>query len=73
MSRATGIKAARKDRVDLGLELAMMHAKPGVPMTQEALAEFLGVTKQAVSLMERSALRKMRHSSRLSQLSEALQ
>ena len=70
-TRSKGIRAAQEARVALGLELAMMHAQHGVPMEFTVIAEFCGVSKSAVQLMEQSALKRLRHPSRMEVLHEA--
>jgi hypothetical protein len=50
----------RASRIDLGLEIARWHARPGEPMTREILAEFCGCTDTMIFLIEQKAMRKLR-------------
>ena len=52
--------AERARRIDLGLAIARMHARPGVPMSLCELAEFCGCTDSYILMIEKRALRKLR-------------
>lgn len=47
-------------RVELGLEIAMRHAKRGYAMPHLTIAEFCGCSKQYIYKVERRALQKLR-------------
>lgn len=60
-SEMAGLSTAEKrERFNLGLELARIHATPGQPMTQSELAEWCGVTSSLIYMIERKALKKLR-------------
>jgi hypothetical protein len=60
-SELKGLNKEDRDlRIDLGLAIARLHAKPGVPMSLQMLAEFCGCTDGLILMYERSALRKLR-------------
>jgi DNA-directed RNA polymerase sigma subunit (sigma70/sigma32) len=72
MTMAT--KAEQKYHVDSGL--AVLHAirdQAGTnrPMTQGEIADCVGCSKQLIEQIERKALRKLRHPSRMAMLQEA--
>ena len=52
---------ARQPQTDLGLELLRIAAVPGVAYSQWELAAWMGCTATNVRLIERRALRKLRH------------
>ena len=52
---------AKSDRIDLGLALLAMVAKPGVPLTKDDIAFWCGCTNTAIYLMEMRALKKVRN------------
>ena len=56
-----GNKPVRKARTDLGLALLSLIAKPGVPLSQEDIAAWCGCSRTTIYLIEKSALKKMRH------------
>jgi len=59
--RSVPVCGQRKtERVNLGLELLMILAQPGKQLTQEDIAAWCGCTKDAVYMMEREALKKVR-------------
>lgn len=45
--------------VNLGLELAMRHATPGMRMTRKDIASFCGCRVSAIEQMEQKALHKL--------------
>lgn len=51
----------KQHRVMLGLEIAALHAKPGVPMSMEEIAAFCDCSKQAIDGSYQKALRKIRN------------
>lgn len=53
----TGGSVERSQRTALGLELLMLCAKPGVPLTDDDIACWMGVTPEAVAATVRGALR----------------
>lgn len=53
-------------RVMLGFAILFTLAQPGVPMSQETIAEATGMTQQRVCEIEKLALRKLRKDPRLS-------
>ncbi len=60
-SELRGLKKPERDhRIDLGLAIARCHAKPGVPMSLQMLAEFCGCTDGLILMYERNALKKLR-------------
>ncbi|EIQ00732.1 RNA polymerase sigma factor, sigma-70 family [Opitutaceae bacterium TAV1] len=50
----------RKARVDLGLELLMLCARPKQDLTLHDIAAWCGCTHQGIRRIERAALRKLR-------------
>jgi hypothetical protein len=48
------------ERIDLGLALAMHHAKPGVPLTYREIAAWCGCSWQKIWVIEHKALQKLR-------------
>lgn len=52
---------AKSDRVDLGLALLELVAKPRVGLSQEDLALWCGCSRGAIYLMEMRALKKLRN------------
>ena len=53
-------KDERAHRIDLGLAIARLHARPGVPMSLQLLAEFCGCTDGTILMYEQNALKKLR-------------
>lgn len=53
-------ESARAKRFALGLAVASLHAKAGIPMEQWQIAAFCGVSKNAIQQIERSAIMKLR-------------
>lgn len=52
---------ARSSRVDLGLALLSLVAKPGVPLTFDDMAAWCGCSRQAINFIYQRALRKLRN------------
>lgn len=60
---AMGPKSLEKsERVNLGLALLSLAARPGVPLTLEDIAAWCGCHKNAIYLIEQNALKKLRKS-----------
>lgn len=47
-------------RIDLGLQLLQMAARPGVPLTRYDIAAWCDVTPNAILQIELSAIRKLK-------------
>ncbi|MEM9236025.1 MAG: sigma factor-like helix-turn-helix DNA-binding protein [Verrucomicrobiota bacterium] len=60
-----------KPSIDLGLAVSALTLKRGETRTQEELAAFCGCSKAMIYLIEKRALKKLRHPSRLRALAEA--
>ena len=52
--------AHRRARIDLGLALLQLCARPGVPLTRADIAAFCGCTDGAIYWIESRALQKLR-------------
>ncbi|MES2697264.1 MAG: hypothetical protein V4773_27615 [Verrucomicrobiota bacterium] len=53
--------AEKSRRVDLGLELLAMLAKPGVALTHEDIAAWCGCTRGGIWALEKEAMKKLRN------------
>lgn len=51
----------KQDRINLGLDLAARHAKPKQPMSASEIAAWCGCSKQRISAIEASAMKKLRY------------
>jgi DNA-directed RNA polymerase sigma subunit (sigma70/sigma32) len=58
----------KNPNIDLGLAVSGALLEPGKTRTQEELAAFAGCTHGYIRQIELKALKKLRHSSRISQL-----
>lgn len=59
------IPRLQNSKVDLGLELAQLHAQRGKPMSHQQIAAFCDCRVNAICEIERRALMRLRHESRI--------
>lgn len=59
-NRSRGIKAKRDQRINLGIAISGATLEPGKVRTLPEIAAYAGISKQAVAVIERRALRKVR-------------
>jgi DNA-directed RNA polymerase sigma subunit (sigma70/sigma32) len=50
----------KRARVNLGIDLAMLSAKPNQPMSCVEIAAWCGCSKQRIAMIEHAALNKIR-------------
>ncbi|WP_157837110.1 hypothetical protein [Geminisphaera colitermitum] len=50
----------KRERMSLGLELLLMRARKGVPLSFHDIAAWCGCTKESVRLIEAKALKRVR-------------
>jgi len=63
-------KGAKTARIDLGLALLAVAAKPGSELTHQDIAAWCGCTRDAIYLIEKSVLRKLANRLKFGRLCE---